>query len=38
MYGFRIKYVKGKVNCAEDARSGYPALESTPEESDEIED
>ena len=38
MYSFRIRYAKGKTNCAADALSRYPALASTPEESDEADE
>uniref|UniRef100_A0A0P4VNI8 Reverse transcriptase n=1 Tax=Scylla olivacea TaxID=85551 RepID=A0A0P4VNI8_SCYOL len=38
MYNFRVKYIKGKTNCAADALSRYPALACAPEESDEADD
>ncbi|XP_045132259.1 uncharacterized protein K02A2.6-like [Portunus trituberculatus] len=38
MYNFRVKYIKGKSNCAADALSRYPALASAPEDSDEADD
>lgn len=38
MYNFRVRYIKGKTNCAADALSRYPALASAPEESDEADD
>lgn len=38
MYNFRIKYAKGKGNCAATALSRFPTLASKPEESVEIED
>lgn len=38
MYNFRVKYIKGKSNCAVDALSRYPALASAPEDSDKADD
>ncbi|XP_063859146.1 uncharacterized protein LOC135100114 [Scylla paramamosain] len=38
MYNFRVKYIKGKSNCAADDLSRYPALASVPEDSDEADD
>lgn len=38
MYKFRVKYVKGKVNCAADTLSYYLTIAIAPKESEEAED